>query len=92
MSKNNVNSSPAGNSDDFNCWGKGICPRAPGRSGPWPIYPAAGQCDYGTDDNEWIAFDRGGDVAFDEDHAYVGSEPQPRGNAKYTAAPGGSRA
>jgi hypothetical protein len=51
-----------------------------GHRGPWPIHVPASQCDYGSDGNAWIAFDRAGDFVFDEEHLYVGSEPRPRGD------------
>lgn len=75
MPKNNANSSPDANSDEFNRWGSSKESRASGRGDRWPIYAAAGQCDYESDGNAWIAFDRVGDFVFDEEHLYVGSEP-----------------
>jgi hypothetical protein len=78
MPKNNIDSSPDCKSDDFKRlgWFKGT--RAP--SGTWPICGAAGQCDYGSDGNAWIAFDRAGDFVYDEEYLYVGPEPLPRDN------------
>jgi hypothetical protein len=91
-----------GNDDGFSRWGWSNGPLAPGSSGSWPIYAAAGQCDiskgtlignlsvsYGSDGNAQIVFDRVGDFVLDGEHLYVGSEPLPRDvNGAYTVAPG----
>lgn len=82
MQNNKLDSSPDGQPDGSNR------PPAPCRNTTWPIYVAAGQCDYGSDGNAWIAFDRVGDFVFDEEHLYVGSEPRPRGKGEDSAAPG----
>jgi hypothetical protein len=78
MQKNTTNSSPDGHSEDSKSSGCRNGPIAPRRRGTWPIYAAAGQCDYGCDGNAWIAFDRAGDFVLDEEHLYVASEPLPR--------------
>jgi hypothetical protein len=86
MQKNNVTSSPDGNSDDFNRWGSSDDPLASRRSRSWPVYAAASQFDYGNDSNAWIAFDGDGDALHDEEHLHVGAEPLPRAKGGSTTA------
>lgn len=91
MQKNNTHSSSDGKSDAANRCGETSAPLAPSR-GTWPIYAPAGQCDYGSDGNAWIAFDRVGDFVFEEEeeHIYVGSEPLLRDKGEYFGTPGGT--
>jgi hypothetical protein len=90
-----------GADDGFSRWGWSNGPLAPGSSGTWPVYAAAGQCDiskgthigniavsYGSDGTATVSFDRLADFYLDEEHLYVGNEPLPRDNGEYTVAPG----
>jgi hypothetical protein len=74
MPRKTIDSSPDGNPHALKHAGWRNRLLAPGSSGKWPVYAPTNQCDYGSDSNAWIAFDRAGDFVLDEEHLDVGPE------------------